>query len=247
MAARPYRLRDGESAKRELDATTSYDGKTIAGTYSYPMELGVVLNAGLSQTLTVVFTPSDTNLYKSTMGTTTINIVPAAIDGRGQFPTRSYGQANPNFTATYTGFARGEGPGELTGVLAFSTIAVPTSIVGSYAVQVGGLSSQNYAIRFEPSVLNIVPATLTFTAVNKIKKFKGPNPSLTFTESGLVDGQPAKMVFKGAPVLSVTATRKSRVGQYLIVLKRGTLQLINSNYIIEFASGVLQVVGKASK
>jgi MBG domain (YGX type) len=96
-------------------------------------------------------------------------------------------------------------------------------------------------------VLSVDTALLNFTAVNKVKNFKVPNPRLTFTESGLVLGRSAKKVFKCAPVLSTTATKKSPTGQYPIVVKRGTLQLINKNYTFEFVSGVLQVAGKAPR
>jgi len=60
-------------------------------------------------------------------------------------------------------------------------------------------------------------------------------------------GQSAKKVFKGALVLSTTATRNSLVGQYAIMVKQGTLQLINKNYEFKFVNGILQVVGKPTK
>ena len=231
----------------QLDATASYDGQTIAGTYAYSTVSGGVLSAGSSQTLTVLFTPSDTTDYKSTSGMTTINVLAAPLTVAVNPATRSYGHANPTFTVSYTGFVLGQGPGVLSGALAFGTTAVPSSNVGSFAVQADDLSSQNYAVTYVPGVLSVVPATLTFTAANKVKKLKAANPKLTFIESGLALGQSAKKVFKGAPVLSTTATRKSPIGQYAIVVKQGTLQLINKNYTFKFVNGILQVVGKASK
>ncbi|MGO9470295.1 MAG: MBG domain-containing protein [Isosphaeraceae bacterium] len=155
----------------QLDATASYGGKMIAGTYVYRLgsrrmlKVGSVLDAGLSQTLTVVFTPIDRTL-KSISGMTTID-----VDA----------------------------------------------------------------------------ATLTLTAVNNVRNSNAPNPGLTFIESGLVPGQSAKTVFKGAPVLSTTAAKKSPMGRYPIVVKQGTLQFINKNYTFKFQSGILRVVGKASK
>jgi hypothetical protein len=129
----------------------------------------------------------------------------------------------------------------------FGTTAVPSSNVGSFAAQTDGLSSQNYAVTYVPGVLSVVPATLTFTAVNKAMNLNAPNPRLTFTESGLVLGQSAKKVFKGAPVLSTTAAKMSRIGRYPIIVKQGTLQLINENYTFKFVNGVLQVSGKEAK
>ena len=206
-----------------------------------------VLSAGLNQTLTVHFVPIDATKYNGTTASTEINVKSAPLTVVVNQASRSYGQPNPTFTVSYSGFAPTDGPGVLSGALAFNTAAVPSSNVGSYAVQASGLASQNYTITYEPGVLVVDPALLTFSAVNKVKHFKAPNPSLTFTESGLVLGQSAKKVFKGAPVLSTTATRKSPSGKYGIVIKQGTLRLINADYTFNFVSGIVQVVGKASK
>jgi hypothetical protein len=108
---------------------------------------------------------------------------------------------------------------------------------------VSGLSSANYAITYVAGLLTVDPAILTFTAVDKVKKFRAPNPRLTFTETGFVLGQSARTVAKGAPTLSTTATRNSPAGRYPILIKKGTLKLINHNYSISFVNGVMQVVG----
>ena len=112
--------------------------------------------------------------------------------------SRSYGRANPTFTVRYAGFVPGQGPSVLSGALAFGTAAVPGSNVDVYAVQASGLASQNYSISYQPGVLIVYPAFLTFTAVNKVKSLKAHNPRLTFTESGFVLGQSAKKDFKRA-------------------------------------------------
>jgi hypothetical protein len=228
----------------QLDAMASYAGTTVVGTYNYsdPTNSEGVLNAGLSQTLTVHFTPTDTIDYTSATSTTTINVLAATLTVAVNPATRSYGQANPELTVTYDGFALGDGPAVLSGALAFHTIAAQTSNVGSYGVQADGLTSQNYAIKYVPAVVSVVPASLNFTAVNKVKKLKARNPKLTFTESGLALGQSAKNVFKGAPRLSTTATRKGPIGHYPIVVKQGTLRLINKNYTFKFLNGILHVV-----
>jgi hypothetical protein len=137
----------------------------------------------------------------------------------------------------------GQGRGALAGALAFGTTAAPGSNVGSYAVKASGLTAANYAISYEPGMLSVDPAALTFTAVHKQRKFKAANPQFTFTETGVVLGQSAKKIFKGAPSLSTTAAKKSPAGQYPIVVKEGTLKLANKNYTFKFANGVLQVIG----
>jgi hypothetical protein len=64
---------------------------------------------------------------------------------------------NPPFTATFTGLAPGEGPGNLTGMLAFRTTATQESSLGSYPVTPFGLSSPNYVISFVDGVLVVRP------------------------------------------------------------------------------------------
>jgi hypothetical protein len=49
----------------------------IAGTYSYTPPAGTVLPAGLGQSLSVTFTPTDTTDYTTATGSTTINILQA--------------------------------------------------------------------------------------------------------------------------------------------------------------------------
>ncbi len=233
----------------QLDATASYDGQTIAGTYkyTYPAGLGGLLNAGSSQTLTVLFTPSDPTTYNSSTGTTRINVLPAPLTVAVNPATRSYGLANSTFTVTYSGFVSGQGPDVLSGGLAFDTSAAPGSNVGSYAVSADGVSSRNYAVNYVPGELRIVPEALTFTALYLERNFKAKNPRLAFEVNGLVLGQSTKQAFKGAPAVSTTATKKSPPGRYPIVVKHGTLKLINKNYTLDFANAILQVVGKASR
>jgi len=231
----------------QLDATASFGGNAVPGTFTYTPTLGTVLNAGQGQTLAVSFTPSDTADYKSTTTTTELNVLAAPLTVAVNPATRFYGQANPAFTVSYSGFVLGQGPSVLAGALAFGTSAVPSSNVGSYAVQASDLSAQNYSISYEPGILSVDPTVLTFTAVNKVRKFKAANPRFTFTDSGFVLGQSAKKVLKGTPVLSTTAKKNSPVGQDAIVIKQGTLRLTNRNYTFKFVNGLLQVIGKKSK
>ena len=135
----------------------------------------------------------------------------------------------------------------LAGVLNFSTTATQTSNVGSYPLLAGGLASANYTISYVSSTLAVVPEAITFTAINKSRKFKAGNPKFLFTVSGLVLGQSAKSVYSGSPTLSTRASKNSPAGQYAIVVNQGKLRLLNSNYTFAFVEGVLQVTGGTVK
>ncbi len=61
----------------QLDAQATFNGANVAGTYTYTPAKGTVLGAGL-QTLSVVFTPSNTSNYNSVTGSVTLQVNPAA-------------------------------------------------------------------------------------------------------------------------------------------------------------------------
>ncbi len=56
----------------QLDATT-----TVSGNFTYAPKAGTVLTAGLAQTLSVTFAPTDTTDYTTAMATVTINVTKA--------------------------------------------------------------------------------------------------------------------------------------------------------------------------
>ena len=147
-----------------------------------------------------------------------------------------YGQPNPAFTASYSGFVLGEGPAALGGTLSFATQATDASDVGSYAVTPSGLSSQNYTIKFVNGALEVTKAALTVTA-NDASKFLGaPNPAFSVTYSGFVLGQGAG-VLGGTLSFATPATQSSPAGSYPVTPSG----LTSNNYAVTFKDGVLRV------
>jgi hypothetical protein len=57
----------------QLDAKAIFNGATVAGTYVYTPASGTVLKAG-TQTLSVVFTPSNTSDYSTASGSVTLQV-----------------------------------------------------------------------------------------------------------------------------------------------------------------------------
>lgn len=62
-------------SSQQLDATATFGGTTVAGTFVYTPTFGTILAPGL-QTLQAVFTPTDTQDYESITTTTTLNVAP---------------------------------------------------------------------------------------------------------------------------------------------------------------------------
>jgi len=86
---------------------------------------------------------------------------------------------------------------------------------------------------------DITPATLTVSAVNNSKTYGLPNPPLTASYSGFVNGE-GPGVLIGTPGLSTGATVNSPPGPYDITVGAGTLSA--ANYVFNFINGTLTVV-----
>ncbi|HEV2435683.1 MAG TPA: YDG domain-containing protein [Verrucomicrobiae bacterium] len=103
-----------------------------------------------------------------------------------------------------------------------------------------GPAAVNYTLS-QPVVLsaNITPITLTVSAVNQSKTYGLPNPALTVSYSGFVNGEGTN-VLAGAPGVSTTATTSSPPGTYPVMVSAGTLNA--ANYLFTFVNGTLTVV-----
>jgi len=142
--------------------------------------------------------------------------------------TRVYGDANPALTYSVTGLLNGD---TLTGALA--TTATITSGVGVYAITQGTLRApSNYTLSFREGTLTIVPRPVSVFADAQRRLYGDANPTLTWTASGLVNGD----TLTGA--LATAATATSNVGAYDITL--GTLSA-SANYRLDYTGAILSV------
>jgi hypothetical protein len=176
--------------------------------------------------------------YVYTYASGTLTVTPAALTVTVNDATKVYGQANPAFTASYGGLVNGDTPAALGGVLTFATPATAGSGVGTYGVTASGQTSTNYAITFDPGTLTVTPALLTVTADDASKVYGQPNPALTASYNGLVNGDTAASL-GGAPSLATPATAASHTGSYAITAGPGTLS--DPNYSFTFVNGTLTV------
>ena len=176
--------------------------------------------------------------YSISYATGILTITPAALTITADDQTSIYGAALPALTASYTGFVNGDSSVSLTTQPTLSTIATAHSNTGVYAITASGALDSNYAISYVSGTLTVDPATLTVTA-NDLARLEGQaNPPLTYTISGLVDGDTSGVV-SGAPDLSTTATIVSPPGQYPISIAVGTLDA--ANYDFTTVGGTLTV------
>jgi len=95
---------------------------------------------------------------------TQLNISPAALTITANNATRSFGLANPAFSAGYSGFVFGETPVVLTGTISFATPATVLSPPGAYVVVPAGQSSANYTIAYVNGTLSVTAPGPGFSA-----------------------------------------------------------------------------------
>ncbi|MGD0093148.1 MAG: MBG domain-containing protein, partial [Planctomycetota bacterium] len=211
--------------------TVSLSG-TAAGTFADK-------DVGNGKTVTVSgqsLTGTDAGNYTLTEPAPTADISALALTVNADAKSQVYGTANPALTYTYTGLANGDASAAFTGALATTATANPG--VGTYAITQNTLAATgNYSIgTFNGANLSVTAASLTVTADAKSKVYGAANPALTYTYTGLANGD-TSAAFTGA--LATTAAANSGVGTYAITLN--TL-VVTGNYSIgKFSGATLSV------
>jgi hypothetical protein len=155
--------------------------------------------------------------------------------------TRIYGDANPAFTGSISGFVAGEtlATSGVTGSADYSSGALQSSNAGAYAItpSAGTLTAGNYSFTsFVNGTLAITKAPLTVTAADATKIFGDPNPAFSAWYSGFKLGQ-NQSVLGGSISFDTPATPTSSAGQYRITPGG----LASDNYQIAFVDGILIV------
>ncbi len=228
-------LADGSSADTGLiDGTLDY-ATTGANADDYTLADGTLTLGGLHS--------GQQGYDISYAGTASYVINKATLTYVANAASSTYGQLPTGLTGTVTGFVNGETQASATtGNLAFGTIATGQSNVGSYAIDGGGLSADNYVFVQDSSnatALTIDPAALTITANNDSKTY-GQTANLSgYDIDGLVNGDSVSRVDLSSSGSAATAT----VGSYTISAANADGSGL-SNYDITYVDGTL-TVGKA--
>ena len=167
----------------------------------------------------------------------TLTITPAALIVTANNTNRPYGQTNPLFTVSYGGFLNGDGADDLSGTLAFTTLADTNSPIGDYFVTPSGLSSANYILSYAPGILTVTPAALRVTANNLSRPYGRANPAFTVTYTGFVNGDDENDL-GGTLAFTSSAGIDSHVGVYPITPLGLTAP---PNYALNFVDGALTI------
>ncbi len=153
-------------------------------------------------------------------GLFTVN--PALLQVTANPQSKVYGTADPTLTYTFSGLVNDDTSAVFSGALGRAA----GENVGNYAINQGTLSAgANYTIDFTGANFAITQALLSVSANAQTKVYGAKDPKLTFTFSGLVNGD-TSAVFTGA----LTRAAGENVGNYAIT--QGTLAA--ANYTISF-------------
>ena len=167
----------------------------------------------------------------------TLTVTPAVVTVNVGNYTRVYGQNNPEFTYTLTGFVNNETESVLTTRPTLSTVATNSSNVGQYAVNASGAVAPNYSFSYTEGLLTITKASLKVTADDVTWMIGSEWPTFAVTYQGFVNNETESVLTK-KPVAATTATKDSPEGTYAITVSGGKA----TNYDFEYVSGTLTII-----
>ncbi|THU31526.1 T9SS type A sorting domain-containing protein [Niastella caeni] len=172
----------------------------------------------------------------TTSNAVTLTVNKADLTVTADNKDRIYGEANPVFTVSYSGFITAENATSLTTAPTASGTATAASAVGTYAIIPAGGVSTNYNFIYVNGSLTINQRAIRVTADAKNKTYGDGDPAFTYniTEGSLAFSD----AFSGA----LTRDAGEDIGNYDIL--QGTLALSN-NYNLSYISADLTIGQRA--
>ena len=172
--------------------------------------------------------------YLESSATNSLTISGAMLTVTADDQAMIYGDSDPAFTFTYSGFLPGDDATDVD-TPPTCTVAGPHVVVGTYPITCSGGVDDNYVFSYVPGTLTINPAgTLVITASSHTMPYGGVVPTITPSYTGLQGGdtQPATL-----PTCTTTATSASTVGTYA----SSCTGAADPNYTITYVNGTVDV------
>jgi hypothetical protein len=177
-----------------------------------------------------------TPAQNTTSNAVTLTVTKKDLTVTAENKSKTYGEDNPTFTITYSGFVSGESNTSLTTEPTATSGATATSAVGTYAIVPAGGVAANYNFIYVNGTLTIGQRAVTVTADAKSKVYGNSDPVLTYqVTSGSLAGTDA---FAG------TLTRDAGEDVATYPISQGTLA-VNSNYNITYVGANLTITHRA--
>jgi len=183
--------------------------------------------------------------YASASQNCTLTINKAVLTATVEDNSKTYGQDNPAFPVTVTGFVNGETAANAAGYTAptASSTATATTGVGTAAITISGGAANNYTFNIaDTGTLTINKAVLTATVEDNSKTYGQDNPAFPVTVSGFVNGETAATAAGyTAPTAGTTATAATGAGTAAITISGGAA----SNYTFNITDTGTLTINKA--
>ena len=200
--------------------TFAYTGKAPNVTWTNNME-------GYTVKLTMPTLHSDVGTYEEIIPATFTNgdetftaqmpysytIEPVKLTAKVSDASRVYGEDNPTFSISYTGFVNSETASVLTTKPVATTTATANSGIGTYPITVSGGEAKNYTFNYKDGTLTVNKAPLTIKVEEASKVYGADNPTFSLNYSGLKNNETAP-AWETDPTFTTNATKTSEVGTY---------------------------------
>lgn len=151
---------------------------------------------------------------------------------------RVYGDSNPTFIRSYSGFKLGDTESKsFIQLPSISTQANQQSKVGDYEISVKGGTSKNYdLVSYIPGTLTIEKRNLFTKAFDCERFYNEENPRFEISFTNFVNGD-SELSLTEKPTVNCIATKSSNAGTYPIVVTGGDAM----NYQFVYQDGTLTV------
>jgi len=173
------------------------------------------------------------NNYQISFIPDSLTITKATIYITANSATRIYGDANPTFTVTASGFVGNETASVIDVLPTASTTASLTSSVSKYLITPNGGSDNNYYFNYIADTLYIIQRDLTATAIDTSMIYGNTKPTFQIAYSGFVNGDNASVIDQQP----IATCNKTNAGLYTISLSGG----MDNNYSISLVDGKLKI------
>ena len=211
------------------------DDASVVSNLAYTCDYLVTSNVG-NYTITPHSATALNYAFVYVNGTLTVNQAALMITAENKEVT--YGDAIPEYTATYSGWKNSDDASVVSN-LAYTCEYAPTSNVGEYTITPSGAAATNYTISYTNGKVIVGKADLMITAENKNVIYGDAIPEYTATYSGWKNSDDASVVSNLAYTCEYAPT--SNVGEYTITPNSATAQ----NYAISYTNGKVTVAQAA--
>ena len=187
-------------------------------------------------TYPITISNAEAKNYQLTLNNGTLTIGKAELTVKADNKSRTYGDANPEFTLTYTGLKNGETMPEWEKQPFVETTADIKSNVGTYPISVKDAVAVNYNITAEEGLLTVNKAALQITPKDATRKYGEDNPEFELLYVGLKNNESVPE-WTTTPVFTTNATKTSSVGEYAVQVTSAEAR----NYTLEKKVGTLTI------